>query len=155
MQDWWAEAAGMTWCTLSTGHLLYSRLTHRVCNMSKLILGTRGIHHNSSSEVLRVMRYVACHWISFGKPFPKFQGLFLLFTWDILHVMFESQTNETKNISLGYYFTVCHIDLFLMTETWTGNVNYHKAPVRKVLNLCLLQVCLSMCFSSQIQIFRW
>lgn len=56
--------------------------------------------------------------------------------------MFERKrkTIETKSISLGYHFMVRYTDLFLMRETSMGNVNYHKAPVRKALNLCLLQV---------------
>lgn len=52
-----------------------SPLTHRVHNMSKLILGTRGIHHSSSSEVVCMMRHVACHWISFWKPLPDIKAM--------------------------------------------------------------------------------
>lgn len=93
-----------------------SPLNHRVHSMSKLILGTRGIHHSSGSEVLCMMHHVACHWISFGKTLArhkicvwtgKFQGIFLLFTWEALYFIFGSQIIETKNSLLGKLFRVC------------------------------------------------
>lgn len=62
--------------------------------------------------------------------------------------MFESQIIETQSSLLGNHFRVCKIDLFLMRETCTGKVNYHKVPVRKALKQQLLQVCVSMSFSS-------